>query len=742
MQVEENGRQLHLVAAAGLPEGARQLLQEMAVGEGEGACGTAAALRGPLPVWDIAVDPCCLDYRALCEQFGLRSWWSTPILDNDDRVLGTLGLFIDGYFDPTAEQQARVDTLTQTLSLAFMRERDEESIRKLSLAVEQSPESIVITNLKGDIEYVNETSVRVSGYSREELIGANSRMLQSGHTPPGNYAELWTALRQGHTWKGEFYNRRKDGSEYIEFALVAPIRQPDGRITHYVAVKEDITEKKRIGIELDTYRHHLETVVESRTQLLLDAQHRAEAASKAKSVFLANMSHEIRTPMNAVIGLAELLRRDNPTALQAERLQQLEVSAQHLLAIINDVLDISKIEAGHMRLETTEFHLQSLIEYVRAIVNQQLLSQGLQFHVDTANVPQWLRGDPTKIKQALLNYVSNAVKFTRAGSVTIRVSLIERQGAQLLLRFDVIDTGIGIEPEHIGRLFRSFEQADASTTRKFGGTGLGLAITRNLARLMGGDAGVVSAPGQGSTFWFTVRVEEEITAAAPVQTASSDQLITQIRAEHGGKQVLLVEDNIVNQGIAEHFLRHVGFKVDIADNGAVALEKVERNDYALILMDLQMPVLDGIEAARRIRLMPQRATVPIIALSANVSVEARKACAAVGMHLFVTKPVASLALYEAIYNALPSSAVAAEPDQRAATIVDAELLKRVLEQLLALLDIGDMEANTLAREHAQLLRDALGDRATLLLQQIGNFDYEPALKNLRAFLDLRLRGDD
>jgi PAS domain S-box-containing protein len=537
-QADAHGRQLRLLASAGLPAAARTLLAEMPVGEGEGASGTAAALGSALPVWDIESDSCCIDYRALSTEHGLRSWWSTPMLDNEDRVLGTLDFLVDRHFDPSADQRRRIDTLAHALALAFMRERSEESIRQLSLAVEQSPESIVITNLKGDIEYVNETFVRVSGYSREELIGSNSRMLQSGHTPPGNYVDLWMALRQGNTWKGEFYNRRKDGIEYVEFALVAPIRQPDGRITHYVAVKEDITEKKRIGIELDTYRHHLEDLVESRTKLLVEAQARAEAASRAKGAFLANMSHEIRTPMNAVIGLTELMLRDNPTSVQAERLHQLQTSAQHLLTLINDVLDLSKIESGRMQLERTDFHLGSMIDYVRSIIDQQLRASGLAFHVDTDGAPDWLRGDPTRLKQALLNYVSNAIKFTRRGSVTVRVRVAEQSDVSVLLRFEVIDTGIGIAPDIVERLFRSFEQSDPSTTRRYGGTGLGLAITRNLAHLMGGEAGVESVPEQGSRFWFTARVEiaamrDAHPDPAPMAEVASDSIAADDENAHG-----------------------------------------------------------------------------------------------------------------------------------------------------------------------------------------------------------------
>ncbi len=224
------------------------------------------------------------------------------------------------------------------------RVQTEAELRKLSLAVEQSSESIIITDIDARIEYVNEAAIRSSGYLRAELIGENPRILQSGKTPPRTYVALWAALSAGQGWRGELYNRRKDGVEYIEFAIVTPIRQANGRITHYVAVKEDITEKKRIGAELDRYRHHLEEMVQERTAQLVEASARAEAANRAKSDFLANMSHEIRTPMNAIVGLTHLLQRSAPTPQQSERLDKINATARHQLAIINDILDLSKIE--------------------------------------------------------------------------------------------------------------------------------------------------------------------------------------------------------------------------------------------------------------------------------------------------------------------------------------------------------------------------------------------------------------
>jgi two-component system sensor histidine kinase/response regulator len=235
-------------------------------------------------------------------------------------------------------------------------------------------------------------------------------------------------MAHGRPWKGEFVNKRKDGSEYIEFAIITPLRQPDGKISHYVAVKEDVTERKRLGEELDAHRYHLEELVESRTAELVEAQRQAEAANQAKSSFLANMSHEIRTPMNAIIGLTHLLRRSGATPEQTERLAKIDSAGQHLLGIINDILDLSKIEAGRVQLESTDFPLSAILDNVASIIGQSARDKGLRVELDYDGVPLWLRGDPTRLRQALLNYAGNAVKFTADGEIALRAKLAGRHG--------------------------------------------------------------------------------------------------------------------------------------------------------------------------------------------------------------------------------------------------------------------------------------------------------------------------
>jgi two-component system sensor histidine kinase/response regulator len=341
----------------------------------------------------------------------------------------------------------------------------DETVRKLSLAVEQSPSSIVITDLDGNIQYVNEAFTRISGYSREDALGHNPRFLKAGHTPPEVYVELWDALLRGEVWKGDLHNRRHDGTEYLESAIIAPIREPDGRVTHYLAIKEDITEQRRTGEELERYRHHLEDIVAQRTTELAAAKEAAEVASRAKSSFIANMSHEIRTPMNAIIGLTYLLQQETVDPVQHEKLDKIYSAAHHLQQVIDQVLDLSKIEAGKFELDDVEFDLDSVIAEVSSLVGGEARAKELELVVSTARLPRWLRGDPVRLAQIFLNYLGNAVKFTAQGSIWLHGYPVEEQAGHVLVRFEVRDTGIGIEPEQIKRLFEAFEQADSSAAR-------------------------------------------------------------------------------------------------------------------------------------------------------------------------------------------------------------------------------------------------------------------------------------
>ena len=926
----------------------------------------------------------------------------------------------------------------------------ENQLRKLFLAVEQSPESIVITDLKATIEYVNEAFQRNTGYTRAEAIGLNPRVLQSGQTPKAVYKEMWAALSRGEIWRGELFNRRKDGSEYVEFANISPIRQPNGEVTHFLAIKEDVTEKKALMDELQRHREHLEQLIESRTaelntamreqdalfdaatvgivllqnrvilrcnrtldemlgyeigeqlgqsvriwfpddetyekigqevyalvnrgqmhlaeeelvrkdgsrfyvrmsgraidksdpskgmvgiveditaqraasealrlvngeqqaifdtatsgislitdRILTRCNHRlhemfgwpigemvgkptaiwypdqaanaaaevvyekiwrgevscldqelirrdgsrfwarltgtavdindhskgtvwvidditaeraaieqmqhaktlAEAAARMKSDFLANMSHEIRTPMNAIIGMSHLAMKTELTPRQRDYLKKIDGASQHLLGIINDILDLSKIEAGKMTVEHVAFDLNQVFDNVAGLIAEKTATKGLELIFDVANeVPTDLIGDPLRLGQVLINFASNAVKFTERGEIAIRVTLERESEGALTLKFSVRDTGIGLTAAQQSQLFQSFQQADTSTTRKYGGTGLGLAISRQLATLMGGQVGVESEPGIGSTFWFTARVKrgevierkllpepdlrgrrvlvvddndhareiiaeqlrsmtfvvnslssgtqavaevsradragvpyeivfldwqmpdmdgiatageiralalanqphllmitaygrEEVMISAkavgiedllvkPVNPSllfdsvmrtlgSSDREqmrylesapVTLDLSAIKGARLLLVEDNELNQYVATELLQHAGFVVEVAENGAIALTKIQQSvePYALVLMDMQMPVMDGLSATREIRKLPQTSDLPIVAMTANAMIEDRDRCLEAGMNDHLAKPIDPDQLWSALAKWIkPKAAVTA-----------------------------------------------------------------------------------
>ena len=375
----------------------------------------------------------------------------------------------------------------------------------------------------------------------------------------------------------------------------------------------------------------------------------------AKSTFLANMSHEIRTPLNGIVGMVNILRREGVTPGQAERLKTIDTSAGHLLGIINDILDISKIEAGKLALDNAPVNVCHLLDTVSAIVAERARAKGLRLDIECAEFPATLRGDPVRLQQALLNYAMNAVKFTETGYVILRARLLDKSESEVRVRFEVRDSGIGIAPDALPRLFHPFEQADNSTTRKYGGTGLGLTITRRLAELMGGEVGVDTLPGAGSVFWFTARLQIGRAEDESTSIAGGENAELQLVARHQGRRILIVDDEPVNLEIARFLLEQSGLRVDTAADGEDALRRVQETDYALILMDMQMPRLDGLVATRLIRATPGYATTPILAMTANAFTEDRRHCLEAGMNDFLTKPFNPDVLFAILLSWLDST---------------------------------------------------------------------------------------
>ncbi len=485
------------------------------------------------------------------------------------------------------------------------------------------------------------------GKSLDQVLGKTAAET-FGETEAPERSAFARAALAGQPQMFESEETAADGRHGVWQVQYIPDLQRD-EVRGFFVLAADITASKRAQADLQSL--NLELVA---------ARDVAQEAAQAKSAFLANMSHEIRTPMNVVIGLTHLMLRDRHDPVTSDRLAKVGDAAMHLLDIINDILDLSKIDAGKLVLAPQDFSVDALLARATALVADGARRKGLALAVDRGDLPQALRGDALRLSQVLVNLLSNAVKFTSAGSVALRCDVLARAGTEWTIRFAVRDTGSGISPEIRERLFRPFEQADGSTTRRFGGTGLGLSIARELAQLMGGAVGVESEPGQGSQFWFTARLQSadapQHVAPSPLAAVEASHGTEQaLRARHHDARVLVADDNRINQELATELLRLVDLQVAVADNGRIAVDMARDGGFDLILMDMQMPEMDGLEAARLIRTVPALDGTPIVAMTASAFGADRDACLDAGMNDHIGKPVNPALLYEKLLRWLDES---------------------------------------------------------------------------------------
>jgi PAS domain S-box-containing protein len=562
--------------------------------------------------------------------------------NDETRYLRCRGMVTSTGGDPVRMLGTAWD-VTEVRRLAIQLQEEKAELRELSTLqraiLTDAALGIIATDVHGAITLFNPAAERMLGYTTEEIV---RRATPAPFHDPAEVearaqaltAELQTVVqpgfevfiakaRQGGADSNEWTYIRKDGTRFPVSLSVTALRDEDDNVFGYLGMFVDQTELQH------DKRRLLETVA-----MWMSAKEAAEAATRAKSDFLANMSHEIRTPMNGIIGLTTLLLDDNPRPQQRQHLDLLADAGRSLLAIINDILDLSKVEAGKIDLEAIALRPASLVQGALALVQVVAREKGIALDMTIApDVPDWVDGDPTRLRQILLNLLSNALKFTERGRVAVTVRRESQTGGDLL-RFEISDTGIGIAAENRHLLFEKFSQVDRSDSRRFGGSGLGLAISRRLAETMSGTIGVTSGVGTGSVFWFTARLPLSA-AATPVLAAAARR-----RTDVVARRILLVDDNPLNQIVGQALLAKEGHDVVVVADGCEALAAVQEHSFDLVLMDMRMPVMDGLEATRRIReLDTPVANIPIVALTANVMAEEVASCRAAGMNDHLAKPL-------------------------------------------------------------------------------------------------------
>jgi PAS domain S-box-containing protein len=534
-------------------------------------------------------------------------------------------LWVEGYIKPVLSDDKKIVQIqTSARNISRRKEVEEKLAQSENLYRLLSTNSRDIISLYGTEAdpirmFVSPSCKDVMGYAPEEMIGRSSYDFILPEDVEKIKTDFHPLTMKGEMSTFEYRAQKKDGSIIWLECFTKPFFNERGEMIGFQTATRDITERKREQHEL------------------LIAKEKAEEATKAKSQFLSMMSHEIRTPMNAIIGLTNLLLEDNPSEMQLQSLKLLKFSGENLLTIINDILDFSKIEAGKIEIESIEFNLYELVEHTVTLLKQRASTKSIGLNFNWSEIsPRYVMGDPVRINQILGNLLSNAIKFTEKGVVEVNIGLESEENGVCAIHFIVKDTGIGIATDQIDKIFESFSQAQADTTRKFGGTGLGLTITKRLIDIMHGKIWVESQPNHGSEFHVVLPFERCSPISSPVETARKP---TQ-NQRYVPARILLVDDNKLNQTVATAFLKKWGLQVDQASNGIDALRLIKTKVYQLVLMDLQMPLMDGYECSKMIREMddPYFKNLPILALTAAAMVEVREKATSAGMNDYITKP--------------------------------------------------------------------------------------------------------
>lgn len=510
----------------------------------------------------------------------------------------------------------------------------EKQLRRLSMAVEQSPASVVITNTEGEIEYVNRKFCEITGFSNQEVLGENPRILQSGYQGIEFYRELWRTILSGNEWAGELLNKKKNGEMYWESVRISPLVDNAGNIINFIAIKEDITEKKKILEELILAKEH------------------AEESDRLKTAFLANVSHEIRTPMNGILGFAELLKESDLTGEeQQEYIQVIEKSGARMLNIINDIVDISKIEAGLTTVNIEDVNINGKIEFIYKFFKPEIEGKGIRFIMKNGlqNSDAIIQTDDEKLYAVLINLVKNAAKFTNSGNIEIGYNLVNKGQALPFIEFFVKDTGIGIPKDRHHAIFERFIQADIADSKAFQGAGLGLAISKAYVEMLGGEIRVESEVGKGSEFFFTIPCHSKIPVDSEVAARSGSGTASSIKdCKVSGLKILIAEDDETSEFYLRSILKNFSSSILTASNGLEAVKVCQTNsDIDLIMMDIKMPVLDGYEATKQIREFNDK--VIIVAQTAFALLGDKEKAIESGCNDYISKPL-NLATFRGILN--------------------------------------------------------------------------------------------